>query len=228
MRSLIFCICVWFSPASILYADYASFDCNKATTVTEKAICADPELSALDNHMAKLYAHARGSTSMGDTYETKQLQWLKNRNKCKSDKQCLLKSYDNILNQLKDFDYEALLLKAITERSHCITKSEDGLNSGVTSKMMASHIDYNDCLEIIVKDLIVSTTTADYDFISENLENLRSSSNFIIYHIYNSKKSCTPLCGSMFRLFPPSNYNDILDKLILDIAHANDVSISFE
>lgn len=65
MRSLIFCICVWFSPASILYADYASFDCNKATTVTEKAICADPELSALDNHMAKLYAHARGSTSMG-------------------------------------------------------------------------------------------------------------------------------------------------------------------
>ena len=29
----------------------ASFDCNKATTETEIAICADPELSALDDLM---------------------------------------------------------------------------------------------------------------------------------------------------------------------------------
>ena len=31
----------------------ASFDCNKATTETEKVICADPELSALDESIAK-------------------------------------------------------------------------------------------------------------------------------------------------------------------------------
>lgn len=35
-------------------AQAASFDCNKATTETEIAICADPELSALDEKMAAI------------------------------------------------------------------------------------------------------------------------------------------------------------------------------
>ena len=33
----------------------ASFDCNKATTETEIAICSDPELSALDEILASLF-----------------------------------------------------------------------------------------------------------------------------------------------------------------------------
>tara|TARA_B100000780_G_scaffold275053_1_gene241014 strand:- start:53 stop:742 length:690 start_codon:yes stop_codon:yes gene_type:complete len=33
----------------------ASFDCNKATTATEIAICGDPELSALDEEIARVY-----------------------------------------------------------------------------------------------------------------------------------------------------------------------------
>ena len=86
----------------------ASFDCNKATTETEKAICDDPELSALDKRMSKAYKRARGSTSSGDVYKSNQFKWLKSRDACISDKQCLLKSYNNILNELKEFDYEAL------------------------------------------------------------------------------------------------------------------------
>ena len=37
----------------------ASFDCNKATTETEIAICADPELSALDELMGQAYRLAK-------------------------------------------------------------------------------------------------------------------------------------------------------------------------
>ena len=44
---------------SPLYA--ASFDCSKATTETEIAICNDPELSALDERMSKAYSGARHS-----------------------------------------------------------------------------------------------------------------------------------------------------------------------
>ena len=33
----------------------ASFDCNKATTETEIGICADPELSALDEEISEIY-----------------------------------------------------------------------------------------------------------------------------------------------------------------------------
>ncbi len=34
----------------------ASFDCSKATTETEIAICADPELSALDRLMGMIWS----------------------------------------------------------------------------------------------------------------------------------------------------------------------------
>ena len=40
----------------------ASFDCNKATTETEIAICADPELSALDDRLSRLYVRGRQIT----------------------------------------------------------------------------------------------------------------------------------------------------------------------
>ena len=36
----------------------ASFDCTKATTAQEKAICADPELSRLDDSMSADYRAA--------------------------------------------------------------------------------------------------------------------------------------------------------------------------
>jgi uncharacterized protein len=39
-------------------AKAASFDCAKATTETEIAICNDPELGALDELMSKLYSQA--------------------------------------------------------------------------------------------------------------------------------------------------------------------------
>lgn len=44
-------------------AKAASFDCNKATTETEIAICADPELSALDELMAEAYALAKAANA---------------------------------------------------------------------------------------------------------------------------------------------------------------------
>ncbi len=37
------------------YANSASFDCNKAATWVEKTVCDSPELSKLDDTMAKKY-----------------------------------------------------------------------------------------------------------------------------------------------------------------------------
>lgn len=44
-------------------ASAASFDCTKATTPFEKAICADPDLSLADDRLAKTYATAIGGLS---------------------------------------------------------------------------------------------------------------------------------------------------------------------
>ena len=52
-----------------LYA--ASFDCNKATTETEKAICADPELSALDELMSEKFLSIEGPKPIAE-----QRNWL--------------------------------------------------------------------------------------------------------------------------------------------------------
>jgi len=53
----------------------ASFDCNKATTETEIAICADPELSVLDDVLGELWKQARRSNDVVSDQKT----WLRKR-----------------------------------------------------------------------------------------------------------------------------------------------------
>ena len=40
------------------FANAASFDCAKATTLVEKAICGDPQLSVRDDALMAAYKHA--------------------------------------------------------------------------------------------------------------------------------------------------------------------------
>jgi uncharacterized protein YecT (DUF1311 family) len=58
----------------------ASFDCKKAATWLEKTVCSNPELSKLDDELAKAYHDALSSLSPEGQKETKQYQkqWLKN------------------------------------------------------------------------------------------------------------------------------------------------------
>ena len=77
MRSLIFCICVFISSSSIIYA--ASFNCNKATTKTEKAICTNPELSALDDDLGFIFSAIYEISDEKDALVLEQREWLKAR-----------------------------------------------------------------------------------------------------------------------------------------------------
>ncbi|MDA8875649.1 hypothetical protein N9I60_03725 [Planktomarina temperata] len=82
----------------------ASFDCNKATTQTEIAICSDPELSALDERLGAAYLVAKRLNVLEKT-KRDQLSWLELRDKCEN-VLCLRKKYLGRLVELKDFDYE--------------------------------------------------------------------------------------------------------------------------
>ena len=64
----------------------ASFDCNKATTETEKAICADPELSALDDLLNIAWNKSKKLVSIDS-----QKKWLQKRNLCENNNDCLRK-----------------------------------------------------------------------------------------------------------------------------------------
>ena len=82
----------------------ASFDCAKAGTPTEKAICKDPAVSKLDDQVAAAFKTAQGLWPAGSwsTYiRTEQREWLKDRNDiCKADVACLKQDYERRLTFL--------------------------------------------------------------------------------------------------------------------------------
>ena len=80
MRRSVWCLMVYlFVP---IVGSAASFDCDKARTEVEKMICANAELSLLDDELARAYFDAReheeaeGKVELRDSQRT----WLKNRN----------------------------------------------------------------------------------------------------------------------------------------------------
>ncbi|MFC1542820.1 lysozyme inhibitor LprI family protein [Pseudomonadota bacterium] len=71
----------------------ASFDCNKASTKVEKMICADAELSKLDEGLGAAYSKALKESSDPSTFKQQQRAWLKERNKCTATK-CMKQAYE--------------------------------------------------------------------------------------------------------------------------------------
>ena len=77
--------------SSITHA--ASFDCTKATTLVEKAICSESDLSALDEQLMAKYKDALSSAPNAANLKNDQKSWLVNtRNKCQ-DTACLKRAY---------------------------------------------------------------------------------------------------------------------------------------
>jgi len=77
----------------------ASFDCAKAQSKVEKMICADAELSKLDEEMARAYATSLQDKSRANAARQTQRQWVKERNKC-ADAICVRESYQAQLQAL--------------------------------------------------------------------------------------------------------------------------------
>lgn len=77
----------------------AGFNCTKANTFIEQAICNNQELSTLDNDLMTAYKKAI-SVSDKDTLKIEQRIWLKTkRNKCENNS-CLKKAYLARLKEL--------------------------------------------------------------------------------------------------------------------------------
>ena len=78
----------------------ASFPCEKAQTRIEKAICADAEVSALDEYLGRYYSAARATLrEAASCLAADQKQWLGLRNACQ-DAACLKKTYLERLAEL--------------------------------------------------------------------------------------------------------------------------------
>jgi len=82
----------------------ALFDCSKAGNDTEKTICRTPQLGLLDSRMTKLYHAHKRIQSAADfrAIRQHQLDWLRLRNSCGADSDCVRQMYQNRINTLMD------------------------------------------------------------------------------------------------------------------------------
>jgi uncharacterized protein YecT (DUF1311 family) len=93
-------------PADENAKPVASFNCDKAESDTEKAICGNRTLASLDTSVSRSYSWYRQEAARLDNRElqtklvTQQKAWLKQRNACASDATCLQKSMQNRLESL--------------------------------------------------------------------------------------------------------------------------------
>ncbi|WP_295448668.1 hypothetical protein [uncultured Thiodictyon sp.] len=84
----------------------ASFDCAKAATLVESAVCSDPELSALDDTLSKAYRQALSAAAAAYEIKGSQRDWMKKRNTCK-DAVCLKQAYSQRIAALTASDSSA-------------------------------------------------------------------------------------------------------------------------
>lgn len=83
----------------------ASFNCDKAATFVEKAICNNEEIGKLDDELAANFKAMKnsdiGKGSTKDLIST-QKKWLSVRNKCTND-QCLIDSYSKRIEAICEY-----------------------------------------------------------------------------------------------------------------------------
>ena len=104
MRSLLSYGCLIFALSGAHSATAASFDCAKAKSPVEKAICSDAELSKLDEELARAYKAAVQDYPVVDYVRTRQREWLKDNSNCEKGKLvgCLKERYHPQIKQLLD------------------------------------------------------------------------------------------------------------------------------
>lgn len=92
----------------------ASFDCAKASTEVEKMICADPELSKLDEELGKAYSEALKKVPNADALKQQQLEWMKERNAC-GDTDCVEMAYRSRIGELNSGQAEGRFLTVLAK-----------------------------------------------------------------------------------------------------------------
>lgn len=84
--------------ASTSYA--ASFDCSKAKSPTEKTICSTTSLSDLDEILVLSFNKAVAGSADAKALKTAQQAWLKTREACESDVDCITQAYTSRISDL--------------------------------------------------------------------------------------------------------------------------------
>ena len=83
----------------------ASYDCTRATTATEIAVCDNPSLNRMDEDLAVQYRSLLNQLPprRADALRDDQRSWLVARNSCGADVRCLRARYEERLARLNEY-----------------------------------------------------------------------------------------------------------------------------
>lgn len=100
MRLILTALALTLAVPAVSHA--ASFDCARARTPDEKAICANLALNDKDVRMSVLYDVNKRTMGMGSrgALMDSQQRWLRDRKTCGSNRACLNRAYDRRLDDL--------------------------------------------------------------------------------------------------------------------------------
>ena len=134
-RALLFSIAIAFP--SLIGA--ASFDCSKAASKNELAICSDPELSSLDEVLAATYKQTRSIVTDTKKLRNEQVNWIKSVATCEGNVDCLIGAYrdrirvidyvDGVLSVLNDPLQDRI--EELNEREELIALQENALTTEI-------------------------------------------------------------------------------------------------
>ncbi len=79
-----------------------SFDCDLASTSTERAICASESLSQQDRSMSVSYKQLRERSPAPDAVRQRQREWVRERDSCGAEESCIGASYEYRLGEIGD------------------------------------------------------------------------------------------------------------------------------
>jgi uncharacterized protein len=115
----------------------ASFDCAKASTPTEKTICADSVLSSLDTRLQQAYkdAMAAAAPSSKPTLVTEQRHWNRYVRDVCTDGTCLTRAYEARIAMLSTND------KYIADTSKCDIPEGKSCRSVITMRDTGARVD---------------------------------------------------------------------------------------
>ena len=104
----------------------ASFNCAKAASKNEKAICSDPELSNLDMVLAAIYKETRSTISDAKRLKKEQINWIKSLGTCDGNVDCLISAYKNRMLVLDYLDGQiTVLIDPLQERIAQLNEREE-------------------------------------------------------------------------------------------------------
>lgn len=147
----------------------ASFDCAKASTNIEKMICADDNLSKLDEELNTIYKQALSAETSKEELKKQQLMWLKKVRKSCKDAACLKIWYG---------DRIAVLTKS-DSASKTVNNAQQTTNTSRTAKFNDSQFIGDWCSV----PCYYAVTSRPYDLPCD----FRITKNQIRWKLYNKK-----------------------------------------